>query len=125
MSIRNQIFGSYKSRYPELYQFFAGYFYQGWGADYKWDLSEPSFKAVVRHFRAINPPSVVEAVRNQLDQFIAFDGDKMENLTKALFELGNGFNPVFEGLSESDWLRQIAEVLSESATTSIVLRERH
>lgn len=114
---------NHKGRYPELYQFFAGYFYQGWVSDYKWDLSEPSFKAVVRHFRAVNPPVVVEAVRNQLDQFILSEAD--DDLTKTLFELGNGFDPGFEGMSESDWLKQIAEVLSESASTSVVLRERH
>jgi hypothetical protein len=116
---------SYKGEYPELYQFFAGYFYQGWVSDYRWDVSEPSFAAVVRHFRAVNPPLVVEAVRNQLDQFISSDGYNNDDLTKALFELGSGFNPGFEGLSESAWLKQIAEILSESAATSVVLRERH
>lgn len=122
MSARARITSPNKARYPELYQFFAGYFYQGWISDYKWDLSEPSFKAVVRHFRAVNPPSVVDSVRTQLDEFMSSDTD---DLTKALFELGNGFNPGFEGLSESEWLTQIAEILSESAATSMVLRERH
>lgn len=125
MSTRDKVSGIYKGRYPELYQFFAGYFYQGWISDYKWDVSEPSFRAVVRHFRAVNPPVIVEAVRNQLDDLISSDRDNNDDLTKVLFELGNGFNPDFEGLSESDWLKQIAEVLSESASTSVVLRERH
>lgn len=124
MSTRATTISSYKARYPELYQFFAGYFYQGWVSDYRWDLSEPSFKAVVRHFRAVNPPSVVEAVRNQLDELRAADLGN-DYLTEALFELGSGFNPGFEGLSESEWLDQIAEVLSESAAASMVLRERH
>lgn len=124
MSTRDKLTG-YKSRYPELYQFFAGYFYQGWVSDYKWDLSEPSFKAVVRHFRAVNPPGVVEAVRNQLDELMLSEGHDSLDLTNALFELGSGFNPGFEGLSESDWLKQIAEVLAESAAASVVLRERY
>jgi hypothetical protein len=123
MSTRAKVTSSYRARYPELYQFFAGYFYQGWVSDYRWDLSEPSFKAVVRHFRAVNPPSVVEAVRTQLDELIALE-DNNDDLAGVLFELGSGFNPGFEGLSESDWLKQIAEVLSESAATSMVLRER-
>lgn len=116
---------AYKVRFPELYQFFAGYFYQGWVADYKWDLSEPTFAAVVRHFRAVNPPFLVEAVRTQLDELISADLYDDQELNKALFELGSGFNPNFEGLSESEWLKQIAEILSESAAASIVLRERH
>lgn len=114
-----------RARYPELYQFFAGYFYQGWISDYKWDLSEPSSKAVVRHFRAVNPPSVVEAVRNQLDDLIAASDDYSdEDLHNALFDLGSGFDPAYEGLSEADWLKEIADVLSESAASSVVLRER-
>lgn len=125
MSIRHEVNASYKAKYPELYQFFAGYFYQGWASDYRWDLSEPSHKSVIRHFRAVNPPLIVEAVRNQLDQLMSSDGDNNDRLTNALFELGSGFNSSFEGLSESEWLRQIAEVLSESAATAVVLRERH
>lgn len=125
MSTLDKVSGTSKSKYPELFQFFAGYFYQGWISDYRWDASEPSFKAVVRHFRAVNPPVVVEAVRNQLDQLISSGEDSKDGLEKVLFELGNGFNPGFEGLSESDWLKEIAEVLSESAATSVVLRERH
>jgi hypothetical protein len=125
MSTLDTVSGTSKGRYPELFQFFAGYFYQGWMSDYRWDVSEPSFKAVVRHFRAVNPPMVVEAVRNQLDQLISSGEDSKADLAKILFELGNGFNPDFEGLSESDWLKEIAEVLSESAATSVVLRERH
>ena len=125
MSSRDGVNTSYRSKYPELYQFFAGYFYQGWASDYRWDLSEPTHKAVVRHFRAVNPPMVVEAVRNQLEQLMSSDGDDNDRLTQALFELGSGFNPGSEGLNASEWLRQITEVLSESAATAVVLRERH
>lgn len=125
MSITATVARSYRAQYPELYQFFAGYFYQGWVADYRWDLSEPSFEAVVRHFRAVNPPVVVEAVRRQMEQLISSQANDPDDLTYALFELGNGFNPRFEGLTESEWLTRIAEILSESAATSIVLRERH
>lgn len=113
-----------KSQYPELYQFFAGYFYQGWVSDYRWEGSEPAFDSVVRHFRAVNPPAVVEAVRTQLDQLILRSEDKNDEIAETLSELGNGFTPDYEGLSESEWLKQIAEILSESAATSMVLREK-
>ena len=115
---------AYKARFPELYQFFAGYFYQGWASDYRWDASEPSFEAVVRHFRAVNPPPVVDAVRNQLDEFVTGVTDD-EDIRIALFELGCGYDPGYEGLSGSGWLGQIAELLSESAAISTVLRERN
>lgn len=124
MSSKAKLRSSYRGKYPELFQFFAGYFYQGWVADYRWDLSEPSFEAVVRHFRAVNPPSVVSAVQNQLDDLLRSDADNEQDLTAALSELGNGFNPDFEGLNRKEWLTQVAEILSESAATSVVLRER-
>lgn len=117
--------GTYRSQYPELYQFFAGYFYQGWASDYRWDGSEPSFRAVVRHFRAVNPPIVVEAARGQLDQLISIHAGDVERLGKALFDLGNGYDPSSEGLSISDWTEKVAEVMSESAASSMILRERY
>ncbi len=109
--------------YPELYQFFAGYFYQGWSEDYRWDGDEPSFDAVIRHFRAINPPLLINSVRDQISQLLSSTRDR-SHVAIALSELGNGFDPAFEGLSEFEWLEQILEVLSESASTAIVLRER-
>lgn len=123
MSSRDIVTNNTRGRYPELYQFFAGYFYQGWAADYRWDGTEPSFEAVVRHFRAVNPPSVVNSVRDQLTQLINSARNRAE-LVHVLSELGNGFNAGFEGLGEIEWLEQIVDVLSESASTAMVLRER-
>ena len=125
MNSPDKLVTSYRSRYPELYQFFAGYFYQGWASDYKWDGSDPSFTAVVRHFRAVNPPAVIDSVRDQLERFMSDDLERGADLSLSLGELGNGFNPGFEGLTEIDWLKELAEVLAESAATSVVLRERH
>ena len=123
MNARSITDRNYPAKYPELYQFFAGYFYQSWVSDYRWDTADPSFDAVVRHFRAVNPPRVVEAVRNQLEDLLS--STPGDDLGKALFELGNGFDPTVEGMSESEGLSSIAEVLSESAATAMVLRERY
>ena len=57
---------NYRFKFPELYQFFGGYFYQGWSADYRWENARPNFSAVVRHFKAVNPPATVTRVRIEL-----------------------------------------------------------
>ncbi len=122
MTTHDQLSVSYRSRYSELYQFFAGYFYQGWISDYRWDSTGPSFRAVVRHFHAVNPPAVVEAVCQQLEQLVLLTAE--DDLKTALIDLGSGFDPDFEMLNESEWLGGILDVMSESAAGAMVLREK-
>lgn len=113
-----------RRRYPELYQFFAGYFYQGWAEDYRWDTTEPSFKPVVRHFRAVNPQSLVHTVRDQLTHLALSSNSSEDTIAKTLAELGSAFDPGSEGLTNIEWIENIVNVLSESASTAVVLRER-
>jgi len=113
---------NYRFKFPELYQFFGGYFYQGWSADYRWESAKPDFSAVVRHFKAVNPPLTVGRVRLELEELLALALVETE-LAAALSELGNGFFPPAENLSNSEWLKKILEILDESPTKSRVLRE--
>ncbi len=112
----------YRFKFSGLYQFFGGYFYQGWTADYRWEGVSPNFAAVVRHFKAINPPVTVGLVKNQLEDLLALELDE-ERLTKALNELGNNYHPLDGQSSNRPWLEQILEILRESPTKSRVLRE--
>ena len=113
---------NYRFKFPELYQFFGGYFYQGWSADYRWENSKPNFMAVVRHFKAVNPPATVTRVRIELEDLLAQSLGEGE-LTTALTELGSNFYPPSENLDAAGWLRKILEILDESPTKSRVLRE--
>jgi hypothetical protein len=113
---------NYRFKFPELYQFFGGYFYQGWAADYRWESSKPGFSAVVRHFKAVNPPSTVNRVRIELEELKSLALDEPE-LNAALQELGSNFYPPAENLESSEWLGKILEILDESPTKSRVLRE--
>ena len=113
---------SYRFKFPELYQFFGGYFYQGWSADYRWENSKPNFAAVVRHFKAVNPPPTVNRVRLELEELLLLALDDAE-LNAALSELGSNFYPPAEELTSAAWLGKILAILDESPTKSRVLRE--
>lgn len=113
---------NYRFKFPELYQFFGGYFYQGWSADYRWENARPNFASVVRHFKAVNPPSTVTRVRIELEELLSRSFEDAE-LDTALSELGSSFNPPSENLTASEWLARIVEILNESQTKSRVLRE--
>lgn len=114
---------NYRFKFAELYQFFGGYFYQGWAADYRWERGDgPNFAAVVRHFKAVNPPTTVTRVANELEDLLALELGE-EQLTAALSELGNNYRPLVEQSNNCDWLGQILEILRESPTKSRVLRE--
>lgn len=113
---------SYRFKYPELYQFFGGYFYQGWATDYRWENAKPNSAAVVRHFKAVNPPATVNRVRIELEELLLQSLGE-EDLHAALTELGSSFYPPAENLDSAGWLRKLLEILDESPTKSRVLRE--
>ncbi len=112
----------YRNRFGELYQFFGGYFYQGWANDYNWETVKPNFAAVVRHFKAVNPPATVTRVKNELEDLLNLDLSE-EELSVVLMELGSNFHAPAENLTNRQWLENILEVLCESPTTARVLRE--
>lgn len=114
---------NFRFKFAGLYQFFGGYFYQGWASDYRWERGDsPNFAAVVRHFKAVNPPTTVMRVTNELEDLLALElGD--EELIAALSELGNNYRLLAEQSNNCHWLRQILEILRESPTKSRVLRE--
>ena len=112
----------YRDRFAELYQFFGGYFYQGWASDYNWETARPGFAAVIRHFKAVNPPITVTRVKNELEDLLNLDLQE-EDLNKILAELGSNFYAPAENLTNKLWLENILTVLRESPTTARVLRE--
>ena len=113
---------NYRFKFPELYQFFGGYFYQGWAADYRWENAKPNSASVVRHFKAVNPPQTVNRVRIEMEELLRLALEENE-LTAALTALGSNFYPPAENIDNSGWLRKILEILDESPTKSKVLRE--
>jgi hypothetical protein len=113
---------NYPFQFPDLYQFFGGYFYQGWTSAYKWEGTSANFAAVVYHFKAVNPPQTVLRVRTQLRELLALELSEAD-LTAALAALGSNFYPPSENLENRQWLERIAEILRETSTKPRVLRE--
>jgi CdiI immunity protein len=113
---------NYRFKFPELYQFFGGYFYQGWATDYRWEGVKPSFSAVVRHFKAVNPPVTVGRIRQELEDLLSL-GLEEPYLEDVLSELGSDFNAPSEAMDNRRWLENILLILNESPTKSRVLRE--
>lgn len=112
----------YRNRFGELYQFFGGYFYQGWAKDYNWETAKPNYAAVVRHFKAVNPPPTVTKVKNEMEDLLNLNLDEIE-LSAVLTELGSNFYAPAENLTNRQWLENILDVLRESPTNARVLRE--
>lgn len=112
----------YRYKFPELYQFFGGYFYQGWASDYRWEGKKPNSDAVIRHFKAVNPPQTVSKVRNELEDFLS---ENLEDDATAEFlsQLGSSFFPSAENLNNRQWLEKILNTLAESPTKARILRE--
>ncbi len=112
----------YRRRFEELHQFFAGYFHQDWGRVFDWKNETPNFQAVVRHFKATNPPAFIIKVRNQLEDFIHYNLDEPE-LKKALLELGNNYFIDEESGTYRDWLEEIQRILDDPTEKGKVLLE--
>jgi hypothetical protein len=106
----------YEKLYPELKQFFGGYFHQDWTYIYNWHGKLPSFQVVVRDFKTNNSPAIVAQVTQELEQFIADhltledDWDLGEIVTHEL--LSCIYAPGL-GLTYRQWLREILAILKE------------
>ena len=112
----------YKFKYAELYQFFGSYFYQGWASDYRWEGVRQNSAAVVRHFKAVNPPLTVNRISHELEDLLRESLSEAE-LNQVLGELGSAFYPPAENLNTREWLEKILRVLGESPTKAQILRE--
>lgn len=112
----------YRRRFEELHQFFAGYFYQDWSRVFDWKDETPNFQAVVRHFKATNPPNFINKVNNQLEELIRFELNEFE-LKKALNELGSNYFVGNDNDNYQQWLIEISIILNDLNEKGKVLLE--
>ncbi len=114
--------GNYRFKFPELYQLFGGYFYQGWASDYRWESAKANAAAVILHFKAVNPPNTINRVTNELEDLLHENLIETE-LAEALNELGNNYYPSADNLNYRKWLEGILLILKDSPTKAKILRE--
>ena len=112
----------YRQRFGELHQFLAGYFHQDWSRVFDWKHETPNFRAVVRHFKATNPPNFILKVRNQLEDLRRYDLDEA-GLKQALGELGCNYFVDPETGTYRQWLDQTQLILDDPTEKGKVLME--
>lgn len=112
---------SYQQRFYDLYQFLAGYFHQGWNVVFEWRGAEPTFEAVVRHYKAVGITSEVAQTIQELEQFLALPLNE-EQLSDALDDMSCVYYPPGDGQTYRAWLEAVLAVLREPQEKARELR---
>ena len=97
-----------QERFPELYEFFAGYFHEDWSLDAADDMG------IVRLFKADAPPEQVLRTRHQLEILLGLPLSEEETSTAIWDSFGCCYDPAFRDLSMRNWLRLIHAELARS-----------
>jgi len=97
-----------QERYPELVQFFAGYFNQDW------DLDAPTADGIIDLFNRTHSLNERAHIAVLIDAFTAEVRDDAA-LTRAMFdELGCFYTPEADGMSMRSWLQHVSSRLRET-----------
>lgn len=96
-----------KARFPNLHGLCGSYFHQDWGAD------DPTADAVVcRYVRDADPPEI-QQVAAEIDDFLGIEMTEEER--RGVLDMFNcGYYPPGDGLSYSEWLTQVRDILTSS-----------
>ena len=95
-----------EARFPNLFQFLAGYFNQDW------DLFAPEPHEVTAVFIEQASLNVLAATLEELDRLLA-TGLSEQELEKACDQLGCALAPSGMGLGYAQWLSQVREQLAQ------------
>ena len=101
-----------KSNYPELSDFFPGYFHQDWTDGYLWDSAEPSYKAIVELYIEEALKSEILAAIKELEHLLSqgYDDEKLHEVTQSLhlYLYPPGLN-----MTHKEWLGSVLEILKK------------
>ncbi|WP_144053785.1 contact-dependent growth inhibition system immunity protein [Baaleninema simplex] len=106
----------YRNIYPELKQFFSGYFHQDWTVLHDWKGKRPSFEVIVHEFKTENPQSLINLTVNELESFLDLNLTEADLDMALTRELGSCVYAPGMGLTYRQWLEAILAILKESAT---------
>jgi hypothetical protein len=90
----------------DLFQFFGGYFHQDWALDYKSD------EDAVKDFRTEASPDQIAAVIREIDELLSMGYSEEELRRIAHRELACDYNPSPDGLTMSDWIRRVRNLIT-------------
>lgn len=108
----------YEQRFPELKYLFAAYFHEDWLHEYDWAGSDPSYKAIVHHFKAKNPRATVEQAGRELNEFLKIQMPDKELEEVVAYDLGCAYYPPGSGQTYREWLEAVLAVLHEPTASS-------
>ncbi|MES2822465.1 MAG: contact-dependent growth inhibition system immunity protein [Pseudomonadota bacterium] len=100
-----------KTTYPNLYEFFAGYFHQDW-------LEEsPTATGIVERYLDEFPKTEVGGASRELrDLLINIPSE--DGLAIIVNQLGSYYNPQADGLTYREWLLQVCTLLESHVGTN-------
>lgn len=84
---------------------------RGWETEYDWHGREPSFEAVVRHFKAVNPPAFVRRAAAEIRCLLSQPlGERLlSEIVQRDFCVA--CDPQRSGLTYRQWLEAVVAVL--------------
>ncbi len=94
-----------KARFPNFYGMCGCYFHQDW------DMDDPTAEAVVRRYMRDADPQEVQRVAVEIDDFLRIEMTEEERRA-ILDKFGCEYYPPGDGLSYSEWLRQVHDLLT-------------
>jgi hypothetical protein len=94
-----------RDRYPELHQFFGGYYHQDWRMDHS------TTEAVLHSFIGDSAPHERAMISAQLREVLALSDAQ---LADAVFDLGAYYDPTPDGQTMREWLQAALNALAST-----------
>lgn len=94
-------------QFPNLDQFFGGYFHQDW------DLENIDAEAVLNRFLLEAKPNSGEQVCQELEKLLAINFEEKELSNILVYDLGCCYNPEFQKMSNREWLSWLQSYLKK------------
>ena len=104
---------NYEKKFPDLGQFFGGYFHQDWGYDYNWQGKEPNFEDVVKVYKAEDTPQGVERTIAELEELLSLPLETDELRRIVIEEFGSFYLARKRGFTTHEFLLAVLKILKE------------
>lgn len=112
----------YGEQFPKLKYLLAAYFHEDWLHDYDWTGKEPSYEAIVRHFKAENPTATIKQATRELEEFLKLPLPDKELEEVVAYNLGSAYYPPGSGQTYRDWLEAVLAILKEPSDKARAMR---
>jgi hypothetical protein len=105
-----------KDKFPNLYQFFGGYFHEDW------DLEAKDAEAVIHNYLNDEKPRIVKQVIDEISQLLEMNLDRSQLSDILADDLRCSYDPTFYGISDIEWLRWVQATLKHGIETTMSVK---